>query len=463
MTKLNIATATALGPLTVEVIGPRGERVGKPLTLSSLRQEADIEAEPGDYTVVATRPSGEQLFAPATVGPQGGRATLEMAGRSPREFLIEAANLGLTYAPTAPVDDFRLISVASPRAANTASRSMSVLLGKDFKPDVAGLSLTDRLEETGSGSRSADYHLMSWRYSLGKWSAIDMPSPNLSEDFLQVHLDNYCTGNGGAPQQEPIAIGMLGQDGFGPIVIVPPFRQGVDLTFLAAGVAMPDSADREANPSAVRVPVALAVPRDPGLADLLIGLNAPVLPNASAIWEAGRGSHPEQALMMLAEKFEDPAAAVLGALFLARFAPSQVPISWLRNLNGILPDVADTWLLLAWMRVTQGDGKLDWDMSVTQMLRRASQCRCVYFSRTRFQLAKLSYRYGPLPRARQEEVQAPRRARTGDYLNFAADAGGLEAFWGYSPTRPGMEASYPVNKPNGPRISMRKGKFVSLN
>lgn len=463
MAKLNIATDTALGPLTVEVIGPRGKRVGKPLTLSSLRQQADVEAEPGDYMVVATRPSGEQLLATVTVGPRGGRATISMAGRSPREFLTEAANLGLTYAPATPVDDFRLISVASPRAANTASRSMSVLLGKEFKANTPGLTLADRLEETGSALRSTDYRLASWRYADGRWTAIDLPPPHLSQDFLQVHLDDYRTGPGVYRQRSPIAVGILGAGGFGPIVIVPPLRGGIDLTLLAAGVAMPESADREANPSAVRVPVALAVPRNPGLADLLVGLNAPVLQNASAIWEAGRSDHPEHALNMLAEKFDDPAAAVLGALFLARFAPSKIPIQWLHNLNGILPDVADTWLLLAWMRATQGDGKRAWDMSITQMLRRASKCRCVYFSRTRFQLSKLSYRYGPTPRARQEEVQAPRRPRTGDYLDFAADAGGLEAFWGHSPIRPGMEQSYPVSTPNGPLVQMRRGKFVAMN
>ena len=97
------------------------------------------------------------------------------------------------------------------------------------------------------------------------------------------------------------------------------------------------------------------------------------------------------------------------------------------------------------------------------MLRRASKCRCAYFSRTRFQLAKLSYSYGPTPRARQEEVEAPRRPRTGDYLDFAADAGGLEAFWGHSPTRPGIEESYPVSVPNGPLVKMRRGKFFAMN
>lgn len=453
MARLTIATEAALGPLSVEIVGPRGERVGEILTLSSLRQRAVVDAvSPGDYTVVATRPSGEQLVSSAKVGPDGGDAVIAMAGRSPREFMTEAARLGLTYAPqTDGEDDFRHTSIASPRAANTAARSMSVLLGASLVGETFQLSLAEELSRVASTSRSSNLHLQCWDYA-GRWRPCPAPWPQPSDDYLQVGV----TGG------RAMALGLLSDDGFGPIVIVPPFAGGIDVTFLAAGVAMDANADREANPSSVRVPVAFAVPREPGLADLLVGLNAAVLPKASALLEDGRSADPESALLQLANKFEDPAAAVLGALFLARFAPARLPLQWLRNLNRILPDVADTWLLLAWARSSQGDGKIAWDMSIADQLRKAVISRCTYFSRTRIQLSKLAYRHGPYPRAREEKVAFPRKARTGDYLDFAADAGGIEAFWGTSPVRPGHDASRGVSAPKGLAIAMRQGRFANV-
>ncbi|NMN06796.1 MULTISPECIES: hypothetical protein [unclassified Novosphingobium] len=453
MANLRISTEAALGPLSVEVIGPRGERVGAPISLTSLRQAAVLDAvSPGDYTVVATRPSGEQLISSAKVGADGGDALIVMAGRSPREFMTEAARLGLTYAPSsADGGDFRLTSIASPRAANTASRSMSVLLGKELGVENFQLSLTEGLKSAESSSRSSDLTLRCWRFD-GQWRPCDPPHALPSEDYLQVGIfDN-----------RPQAIGLMSDDGFGPIVIAPPLAGGLDVTFLAAGVAMDANADREANPSAVRVPIAMAVPRKPGHADLLVGLNAALLPKASALLEEGRGMNPEMALLQLADKFDDSAAAVLGAVFLARFAPGRLPLRWLRNLNQLLPDVADSWVLLAWARSVQGDGDLRWDMTIAEQLRKAAACRCTYFSRTRFQLSKLSLRYGPFPRAREEEVLTPRRARTGDYLDFAADAGGLEAFWGTSPTRPGHDVSRGTSRPTGVRVALRQGRFIGI-
>ena len=455
MAQLTITTASALGPLSVEVIGDRGARVGEQLTFSSINRQATLQdIPPGDYTVIGTRPSGEQLVTSTKVGARGGDAVLEMAGTSPREFLTEAAQFGLAYAsPTAPTDDFRLTSLASPRASNTASRSTSVLLGKQATPSSVNLSLAEQVERIEPTARSVDFRLQCWRWSHRRWQPCPTSHVNQSDDYLQLPIFT----------NEPMALGLLGEDGIGPIVIAPPIAGGLDVTFLAAGVAMDDSADRVGNPSAVRVPVALAVAHRPDINDLLLGLNAAVLPNASAILTGGQSGSAEQALSALTNKFEDSAAAVLGALFLARFAPARLPIGWLRNLNGILPDVADTWLLLAWAQATQGEDKSTKRSSITQLLRRAAQCRCTFFGRSRVQLSKLALRYGPYPRAREEEVTTPRRARTGDYLDYAADAGGLEAFWGRSPTRPGLEAGEPSTRAGGTRVRMRRGKFVALS
>jgi hypothetical protein len=453
MATLKIETGTALGPLTVEVRGPRGERVGGPLLMSSLRQKATVKRlDPGDYVVVATRPSGEQLISTATVGPNGGRAIIRMAGSSPRDFLTDAARFGLAFAPEAlPDPDFVATAIGSPGAANTASRSMSVLLGKADLPRDLRLSL--RKDEGPLASRASTAHrLVAWRYRDGSWRRRDAPVANADSDYLQVTL----------AERAPVALGLLNQGGFGPIVIIPAFSGGVTLTFLAAGVAMEDSADRVGNPSAVRVPVALVTPNNQGIADLLVGINASVLPLAAQLFDEGRDADAEMALERLARKYQDPAAAVLGALFLARFDPERLPLSWLGNLTGILPTVADTWLLLAWARSIQGDAGEFWQESIAAQLRRAQACRCTLFSRTRYQLSQLSWRYGPHPRARQEEVATPRRPRTGDYLDFAAEAGGLEAYWGYSPTRPGLGSEAPARPPEGRVVTIRGGKFTAI-
>lgn len=453
MAKLKISSQGPLGPLSVDVLGPRGERVGRRFTMTSQRLDASIDRlEPGEYTIVATRPSGEQLVSTATVGPDGGTGLVAPAGWSPREFLTEAANFGLAYAPNAlDTDDFRGTALVSPRAANTAARSMGVLLGKHLKGDGFRMQLSDEDSLLESVMRSVNFRLVGWRFEDGRWRPAQCAIKDMSGDYAQVAVHG----------DHPVALGFLGPYGFGPIVTVPHFKGGTEITFLAAGVAMDDSADRATNPSALRVPVALAVPRDPGVADLLVGLNASVLANATDILQQGRGDSTAAALDFLMSKYSDPAAAILGGLLLARFAPSRLPLDWLRNLNDHLPQVADSWLLLAWARSVQGDGERQWDMTITEQLRKAASCKCVLFSRTRFQMSKLAMRYGPYPRARLDEVAAPRHARTGDFLDLACEAGGLEAFWGYSPTRPGIDPATLPRRPAGQEISMREGKFVS--
>lgn len=463
MADLTITTDRALGPLTVEVLGLRGERVGSRLTLSSLRRETVVRAiPPGDYTVVGTRPSGERLVSSVRVGREGGKAVIAMAGRAPEDLLSDAAQLGLTYESSESIgSDFRLTALVSPQAANTASRSVGALLSRELLSEKGAALLSFDTGSTRSTTRSTSFTLAGWQYRDGTWQPVPCKPPKPDGDYLHVQLPHWRWHPGeNRFRFAPIALGLFGEDGFGPIVIVPPFRESIDITFLAAGVAMANSAERVGNPSAVRVPVALAVPWGPGLADLLLGLNAGILPNATEILEAGREPDAAAALDHLAHKFEDPAAAILGAVFLARFAPLRLPLPWLRNLNAILPDIADSWLLLAWARSVQGDGEIDWDMTITEQLRRAATCRCTYLSRSRAQLGKLMLQHGPFPRARQDFVSTPRRSRTGDYLNFGADAGGLEAFWGHSPRRPGRDTTYPWSKPTGPIVQMRQGRFV---
>ncbi len=160
---------------------------------------------------------------------------------------------------------------------------------------------------------------------------------------------------------------------------------------------------------------------------------------------------------ILLHKHRDPAAAVLAALFLARFDPTSLPIAWLKNLVGILPDVADTHLLLAWARSVQESDTGDWHETIVGQLRAAAASRCVLFARTRYQLTRMTRIYGPKPRARQTKIVTPRRWRSGDYLDFAADAGGAEAFWGSTPFQPGPSAA---RRPRpGIGFTLESGRF----
>ena len=145
------------------------------------------------------------------------------------------------------------------------------------------------------------------------------------------------------------AIGLLNERGHGPIVVVPPFAEGSRITFLADGVTAETAGDRVMNPSAVRVPVAIALPRSQVLADLLSALASASFAGAESIWEqqAQSSGSDDQAFEVLNRKGEDPAAAVLAAHFLGRFAPRRTPVRWLHNLQSLLPDVADTYFLLA--------------------------------------------------------------------------------------------------------------------
>src|SRR5262249_16647122 len=166
----------------------------------------------------------------------------------------------------------------------------------------------------------------------------------LGPDYLQLSVENDT----GAQAR---AFGLLDDVGFGPIVIAPLFRQGLSITFLADGVKAEDSAARVANPSAGRVPVAVAVPRDANLGDILSGLAAASLPGAQQLWTQGveqRYGSTDRAFDVLVHKYRDPAAAVLGAHFLARFKPTMAPVSWLENLSRLLPHIADPPTLLAW-------------------------------------------------------------------------------------------------------------------
>jgi hypothetical protein len=238
----------------------------------------------------------------------------------------------------------------------------------------------------------------------------------------------------------------------------------MDITFLADGLMAEGAAERVMNPSAVRVPVAVAVPRNPILADLMSGLMAASLPGAEQLLVQSFGS-AEEALHALEYKYNDRIAAVLGAHYLARFSPTKAPVPWLENLSRLLPNVADALTLLAWRLIAEGstdDRKISRG-DIREILLEAEARPCCLFARTRALLTQAARLYGRKPEIQSVEPTAVlHRVRTGDFLNVAADASGLEAFWGSSPSRPGRPKNDPKPEEQGVVIHLAGGSFKAV-
>jgi hypothetical protein len=429
MGNLVISASSSLGPLSVELIASGGDRLTtSPELLSSARSQMTLErVPPGEYALVATRPSGDRITQRVIVGSRGARVQLEPAGPSPHEFLRTATARGLV-SPTMLAMGMINLAPAYPVAGGVGGRALGALL-------ASGIIDRARTPTRPSVDPENQFALSLWRLNDRRWRRLDTtPNWEAKPNHLRVKMP--------AQERSPRAVGLLNAKGFGPIVMIPPFLKGVSLSFLAEGIAASAAANREQNPSACRVPVAIAVPNDPPLADLLSGLAAPAMPQAAALWEQAvqQGNpHMGAALDRLMRKYEDPAAALLGAHFLARFMPTEAPIAWLRNLMSLTPGWADSPTLLAW-RLASGPG--DNRSEIRSLFRQAMQSPACLFARTRVLLIQGMRLYGPRSRSRQLETVRPRRPRPGDFLEVAADASGLEAFWGNGPNRPGPRTAH---------------------
>jgi hypothetical protein len=66
---------------------------------------------------------------------------------------------------------------------------------------------------------------------------LDISPPDTRSSLLKISIRKGC-----------LAVGLLDESGFGPIVMTPKFHDGLDITFLAEGVCS-WAAARYANPS----------------------------------------------------------------------------------------------------------------------------------------------------------------------------------------------------------------------
>ncbi|WP_439366202.1 hypothetical protein ACNJYD_10090 [Bradyrhizobium sp. DASA03005] len=444
-------TAYRLGPLSVDVIDARGETSApvNSLSLSSNRESASLEVPPGDYAVVATRPNGEVLAQRVSITTTAS-VDLAASGHASSETLSDAAERGLVPSVV------RRSSVTKTGSKLSASLG-TVLTGAS---GTAGRNLKSVLVSHGAFDvlgnepflRRKSFYLVQWQIRNGSWSPPDsLHDYEARSDYLGISLRGDANTT-----VEPRAVGLLNERGYGPVVMVPPFKCDLRITFLADGVAAEAAGERISNPSAVRVPVAIALPQSPMLSDLLSALASASFSGAENIWDDRFSGSDDDAFALLVDKTSDPAAALLAAHFLARFAPKRVPVQWLENLRRLLPSVADTHLLLA-MRVL-ADRKSTPGGSVEDLLRSAEAAPACLFSRTRALLTQaMRLRKLPVIRGPQDD-----RAKPGDFLNVSADAGGFEAFWGSGPLQPGEDSLpiHPLPLDRMSRIFMEEGAFL---
>lgn len=82
--------------------------------------------------------------------------------------------------------------------------------------------------------------LRGWGFDRSHWQALAEGSAPLgkieqSDDFLKLVLDAQPIRNDQIG--DVLSFGLLDQSGFGPLVVVPPFADQAELTFVAKGVA----------------------------------------------------------------------------------------------------------------------------------------------------------------------------------------------------------------------------------
>lgn len=471
MADLTIRTAQNLGPLSLQVTNERGRLV--PVRLSPLssqrRSVTATNLAPGVYNVIATRPSGQTLAQWVKVPRAGASVDFKVEVISPNEFLTEAVGRGLVPS----INPGFLQRGDRPHASRLQLQSDVGVLGdaRSALRAIEGLARSQRITRSRSArtSNSAlfkglapsnpDIRVAStWRLECwllnDRWRRVSkldggVAAIDLGPGYLRTRLHGHHAAR---------ALSLVDSGGHGPFVIVPPFADGVDVSFLADGLTARASPDRVENPSAVRIPVAVALPRDPRCADLLAALTSGGLPGADALWEG----ISDDAFGLLHHKVSDPGAAALGAHFLIRFAARRAPVDWLENLMEVLPHAADGPTLLAWRYITAGgkQGAKVERKKIRSLLREASRRPVHLFGRSRVLLGQASRLYGPFRRARHESVANPRRPDNGAFLDVAAEAGGLEAFWGSSPRWPYPRSSPPTLRVALAEVALEGGLFA---
>ena len=288
MATLTISATSDLGTLSLRVINTKGRLVQpEPQPLSSSRRQTVVTNLPeGPYIVIGTRPSGQTMTREVLVRSTGGRVDFSVEGQSPNEFMSEAMQRGLVPALSPEfAQQQHLIAAQSQMSAQIGASgdagqalraigdlSIAFAPSRDLKTDtpVLGSALFKSISAFSSlpSAATGHYRLRRWTWRDGRWRR-DTKTPGpwapLATDWGAGYLRVQVMANS---SRFTHAFALLDDKGYGPIVIAPPFRNGLNISFLADGLTAEGAAERVANPSAVRVPVAVALPANPIAADL---------------------------------------------------------------------------------------------------------------------------------------------------------------------------------------------------
>jgi hypothetical protein len=400
--------------LSVEVIPEQGDNLEE-FALSSGEPTKKLFVPPGRYAVIARRPNGERLYR-----------SVEVAKNKPATVNLAE---GLLPAP----DKFMLNEMARGEIAGGAQ------VGKDREPIGVLRGFAGQVLRSITATSQATKSVLapaSRIWSLHTWDVRD--GALQSSAPAKISFDGRSSFLKIEPQANCCAVGLLNEKGFGPIIMSPPFRRPLHITFLAQGLVA-RAAARYSNPSGYRAPVALASPTDAAVSDLLTALGSTSVEHTTSLWEQNHN-----AIGYVAGKFSHPAEALLGAHYLLRFLPDQLPLAWADNLGRAFPAAADGPVIAAWLRLLSRSEEVlkikpdVLEQQVRQQLEQALSRQVALFARTRRLLVDgMRFLSGsPNLEILQKEHRDP-----ATYLNYGAHAGGLEAFWGTNPLAPGTKAS----------------------
>lgn len=457
MSQLKVLSTPQMGPLEVSVYGPKDETFE--FVLSSGATQQSLTVNPGRYAVVARRPSGARLRQSVEVDDAGATVHLsDLVGGSPNEFMHHETMRGNVTrdraAPAAAPWRSRLGGVSETLLRGAITETVKRISPASFS-EPAGIAAGVAFDLLWTQSRPGKWTLRLWSLGDKGWekapAATVIPSGevDISSEFLKVTA---------VPQGKPLALGLIDDEGLGPIVNLPPFARPVEISFLSRSLTA-GATDRAHSPGGQRVPVAVICLANSAAQDLLAALAEPTTPSAEQLWSqsSDRLSEHPGPWKMLIEKFQRPAEALLAAHYLLRFLPGRLPVDWADNLCRALPTAMDGPVIAAWARLHNPPAGLSakqLDVAFKNNIELALKRQVTLFARTRallFEGLRLIKDPGPLIE----------RTREAEYRRYGAEAGGLESFWGGHPTQPGT----PHKTPGGTvlaKVSIEGGAFNAL-
>lgn len=437
---LTVRGAAALGPLSVEVVPEGGDPIE--FALSSNHDAHEMSVGPGRYAIIARRPNGTRLRR-SVVLEAGEQLSVNLADGlppSPNEFMWRETERG---------------DVAPGAIVKKIGRPRGVLQG--YAAEALQAATSARAVARGTFAAPASratswWTLCAWPSQDGAVGPAPQPSFDTGVSFLKIRTEG-----------RHLAVGVVDESGFGPIVMTPSFRESLEITFLAEALSTRVSM-RSLVPSGQRSPVALATPEEPAVADLLSALASPSVEHAEALWDQADNT-AVNARDYVEGKFEHPAEALLGAHYLLRFVPDRLPLRWADNLADALPRAADGPVIAAWLRLrsraehvrTFGAKQLAADSQ--RLFAEACRRPVTLFARTRLLLVDGLHLY---PDVAWPPATAPGTSPA-DFFSCGAYAGGLEAFWGTDPRTAGPNAPVsPLPRTDLGRVKLSGSTFDQL-